>query len=332
MRIEKRGAWTKNEVPLDARLRWVDQEIGKLAVYPRLRKEKTPAFPHELPAEKQYSSHPAQDLLAGSSRPQKARKPFLPFIILLLGIGGICALILLSQFHQSGIFSGTTEATGGFFSSFFRSFVSGNAITGAALGVQPVEDEVPVSLRIAVGNLTAEQGQPLHVTAWVTLSGTMAFAADREVTLLFEEKEIARETTDEEGKAVFAVDTAALVPGAYTLVVTAAEARDWALITIVAANTSGEASGTEPVTEEAAPETTSPSPLTGSVVIQPLPEAEVVEPAANTSEPADRKSTRLNSSHSSISYAVFCLKKKNHIYNILQLNKTARMNGKTGTA
>src|SRR6266481_6484328 len=27
-------------------------------------------------------------------------------------------------------------------------------------------------------------------------------------------------------------------------------------------------------------------------------------------DPADRKSTRLNSSHSSISYAVFCLKKK----------------------
>src|SRR5690242_21349377 len=27
---------------------------------------------------------------------------------------------------------------------------------------------------------------------------------------------------------------------------------------------------------------------------------------------ADRKSTRLNSSHMSISYAVFCLKKKNH--------------------
>src|SRR5689334_23914577 len=30
---------------------------------------------------------------------------------------------------------------------------------------------------------------------------------------------------------------------------------------------------------------------------------------------ADRKSTRLNSSHSSISYAVFCLKKKKHIKN-----------------
>src|SRR5689334_23992102 len=28
---------------------------------------------------------------------------------------------------------------------------------------------------------------------------------------------------------------------------------------------------------------------------------------------SDRKSTRLNSSHSSNSYAVFCLKKKNHI-------------------
>src|SRR5690348_18472500 len=31
--------------------------------------------------------------------------------------------------------------------------------------------------------------------------------------------------------------------------------------------------------------------------------------------PADRKSTRLNSSHPSISYAVFCLKKKNHYLN-----------------
>src|SRR2546430_7556058 len=29
---------------------------------------------------------------------------------------------------------------------------------------------------------------------------------------------------------------------------------------------------------------------------------------------ADRKSTRLNSSHSQISYAVFCLKKKKHRY------------------
>src|SRR3712207_8379444 len=29
--------------------------------------------------------------------------------------------------------------------------------------------------------------------------------------------------------------------------------------------------------------------------------------------PADRKSTRLNSSHANISYAVFCLKKKNYL-------------------
>src|SRR5688572_32204896 len=32
---------------------------------------------------------------------------------------------------------------------------------------------------------------------------------------------------------------------------------------------------------------------------------------APPTEPRDRKSTRLNSSHSQISYAVFCLKKKN---------------------
>src|SRR2546427_899813 len=32
----------------------------------------------------------------------------------------------------------------------------------------------------------------------------------------------------------------------------------------------------------------------------------------------DRKSTRLNSSHSQISYAVFCLKKKNEVVRLLQ--------------
>src|SRR5256885_8800715 len=35
----------------------------------------------------------------------------------------------------------------------------------------------------------------------------------------------------------------------------------------------------------------------------------------------DRKSTRLNSSHLVISYAVFCLKKKNQIINLFQENK-----------
>src|SRR5690348_17664013 len=34
--------------------------------------------------------------------------------------------------------------------------------------------------------------------------------------------------------------------------------------------------------------------------------------AADVSDSQDRKSTRLNSSHPSISYAVFCLKKKKH--------------------
>src|SRR3712207_7956553 len=50
----------------------------------------------------------------------------------------------------------------------------------------------------------------------------------------------------------------------------------------------------------------------------PLPEAQVdrflfkllVEYPSVGEEAADRKSTRLNSSHANISYAVFCLKKK----------------------
>src|SRR5207244_13586828 len=37
--------------------------------------------------------------------------------------------------------------------------------------------------------------------------------------------------------------------------------------------------------------------------------------AEETAKPADRKSTRLNSSHQIISYAVFCLKKKNSTSN-----------------
>src|SRR3712207_7252184 len=43
-----------------------------------------------------------------------------------------------------------------------------------------------------------------------------------------------------------------------------------------------------------------------------------VEVESVVAQHPDRKSTRLNSSHANISYAVFCLKKKknNHIYNI----------------
>src|SRR5688572_31877103 len=42
-----------------------------------------------------------------------------------------------------------------------------------------------------------------------------------------------------------------------------------------------------------------------------LPPGAAIVLAAVVRPPVDRKSTRLNSSHSQISYAVFCLKKKN---------------------
>src|SRR5688572_32700328 len=58
-----------------------------------------------------------------------------------------------------------------------------------------------------------------------------------------------------------------------------------------------------PIYSQFAEEQTEPQPeLDGGVMLQPMVAIEV--------EPEDRKSTRLNSSHSQISYAVFCLKKK----------------------
>src|SRR5699024_12404167 len=50
------------------------------------------------------------------------------------------------------------------------------------------------------------------------------------------------------------------------------------------------------------------SPLSASDRLRPGPRIG----AARSSRRGDRKSTRLNSSHVSISYAVFCLKKKNN--------------------
>src|SRR6266581_5177250 len=44
--------------------------------------------------------------------------------------------------------------------------------------------------------------------------------------------------------------------------------------------------------------------------------------------PRDRKSTRLNSSHPSISYAVFCLKKKNKHYQLFFFTKKKKKNKK----
>src|SRR2546422_5500590 len=43
-------------------------------------------------------------------------------------------------------------------------------------------------------------------------------------------------------------------------------------------------------------------------------------------KPQDRKSTRLNSSHGYISYAVFCLKKKKHEVNRFCVNRENRTN------
>src|SRR5690348_7457772 len=56
-------------------------------------------------------------------------------------------------------------------------------------------------------------------------------------------------------------------------------------------------------------------------------------PAGSVRRPIDRKSTRLNSSHPSISYAVFCLKKKNPharshdllLHDVLAFRETAAM-------
>src|SRR5690606_41730518 len=47
-----------------------------------------------------------------------------------------------------------------------------------------------------------------------------------------------------------------------------------------------------------------------TVVVSLLALAVAASPVAGQRSPADRKSTRLNSSHVKISYAVFCLKKK----------------------
>src|SRR3989337_2870433 len=52
-------------------------------------------------------------------------------------------------------------------------------------------------------------------------------------------------------------------------------------------------------------------------------------PSSGVQTCADRKSTRLNSSHGSISYAVFCLKKSD---TLLMLTITAAMDGQPLTA
>src|SRR3712207_8062127 len=57
-----------------------------------------------------------------------------------------------------------------------------------------------------------------------------------------------------------------------------------------------------------------PLAVFGIVVILVIAVAAIAAPLLAPYDPAeqDRKSTRLNSSHANISYAVFCLKKKKH--------------------
>src|SRR5207249_6831390 len=50
------------------------------------------------------------------------------------------------------------------------------------------------------------------------------------------------------------------------------------------------------------------------------PHPPLLPPGLHPRQRPDRKSTRLNSSHVSISYAVFCLKKKNSILNLFPFN------------
>src|SRR3712207_8200719 len=71
------------------------------------------------------------------------------------------------------------------------------------------------------------------------------------------------------------------------------------------------------------PRAVEPRRLVGALVDAPQPggEEEQVPPQLHPDE--DRKSTRLNSSHANISYAVFCLKKKNiTTYNNIYYNFT----------
>src|SRR2546428_7862178 len=62
-----------------------------------------------------------------------------------------------------------------------------------------------------------------------------------------------------------------------------------------------------------------------------LSDRSIVRNASNC-EARDRKSTRLNSSHDQISYAVFCLKKKKHMYTVkYDVNNTIRRRISTST-
>src|SRR5689334_24093742 len=62
--------------------------------------------------------------------------------------------------------------------------------------------------------------------------------------------------------------------------------------------------------------------LAGRVLGEARPQEPRVDVAQHLAHFQDRKSTRLNSSHSSISYAVFCLKKKKKTKRTLNIQST----------
>src|SRR2546430_11597135 len=76
-----------------------------------------------------------------------------------------------------------------------------------------------------------------------------------------------------------------------------------------------------------APQTPLTSLMLGDVILQTgLPAGMVsILPCTNAVEDEDRKSTRLNSSHSQISYAVFCLKKKKRLLQQRTARKPSRV-------
>src|SRR2546430_12651378 len=78
--------------------------------------------------------------------------------------------------------------------------------------------------------------------------------------------------------------------------------------------------------------TAAPSPIKDLVSLASrtvAPEPTIVSTRVERST-QDRKSTRLNSSHSQISYAVFCLKKKKNNFITRQLLSTTTYNPHTG--
>src|SRR2546430_9109012 len=68
---------------------------------------------------------------------------------------------------------------------------------------------------------------------------------------------------------------------------------------------------------EVNPADASAQPPTGEIILPPDLPSTPTENVTGEGSFLDRKSTRLNSSHSQISYAVFCLKKKKRKYYII---------------